>query len=56
MRYRRSVKINIAFFVVQGEQLYVKWRWGTKKVDSLVRFDNRVVGTAIEIASLPFLA
>ncbi len=46
------VIINIVFFVVEGEQLYVKWRWGTKKEDNPVRFENRVFGTAIEIASL----
>ncbi len=34
----------------------MKWRWGTKKQDSLVRGENRGVGTTEEIVSLPFLA
>ncbi len=32
----------------------MKWRWGTKKQDSLVRGKNRGVGTAEEIVSWDF--
>ncbi len=37
-------------------ELWVKWRWVTKKLDSPARVENKGVGTAEEIVSLRFLA